>query len=77
MTVYVPLALRTTVGVSKTCAVSSTLSIAPRSKNAASAIVAYSSAVSAALAAPLRMRYSSHSILGAWMEYRSELATMV
>ena len=50
---------RTAVGVSKTCAVASTVSIAPASKNAASAIVAYSSAVSAALAAPARTRYSS------------------
>ena len=48
---YVPFALRTTVGVSNTWAVPSTLSIAPRPKKASSAIVAYSSAVSAALAA--------------------------
>ena len=59
MTVYVPFALRVTVGVWNFCAVASTFSTAPWSKNVASAIVAYSSATSVVLAAPLRSRASS------------------
>ena len=52
-------AVRVTTGTPTNGAAESTFSICPAPKNAASAIVAYSSAVSAALAAPARTRYSS------------------